>query len=202
MQMNKRLFTLCVSLALATTALSKDKPKTNLDAVGTPISLTKEMNDALTAYNPKFKTWKATDYQPWIVDTVAKEVDCCSGLSILLIDVNQDKVMDAILDGHDENRSMLLGLVSGKKSYEVHLISENELSEGGPEKRQSVYRSKPSTTGFDCYLSAHERSGNKFYVMCPQNPDPDAVECDPYFDKYEFLNGEFKPVVQTWENTH
>src|SRR5687767_4404948 len=103
-------------IALGAAGLNASNPRRDTDETLPP-----EMRQALKSFSPTFELWKAADYQSWIRMAIAEPDGSHASLSTLMLDLNGDKVPDAIVDGHDENKRMLLGLVSTERKYSVHV---------------------------------------------------------------------------------
>jgi hypothetical protein len=58
----------------------------------------------------------------------------------LILDANRDSVLDVILDGHDKQKSILIGVISNKGDYRVLSIKESELVD--PKSIKNVFEGK------------------------------------------------------------
>ena len=104
------LVTFLVSSPLASTELSG--PVVSRQGEVYELKLPAALKKALSNFNPRFQPWEATDYAPEVRHGGHQEQLKNRAPFALVTDANGDGKDDLILDGHDQQQSLLLGIVS------------------------------------------------------------------------------------------
>lgn len=113
------------------------------------LKLPTAIKDALSNFNPRFRPWEATDYAPEVRHGGHQEQLQNRAPFALVTDVNGDGKGDLILDGHDQQQSLLLGVVSQGSGYEVLILRASELVD--PQSLECQFAGKKER-GFAYYL--------------------------------------------------
>ncbi len=83
------------------------------------VVINKKMEAALKKFNPQFVVWEAKDYSATIQkDSVENNRHPYS----IVLDANEDKKDDLVLDGHDNKNNLLICLLPTPKGYDVIVI--------------------------------------------------------------------------------
>lgn len=155
----------------------------------------KLMNDkmslALKKFNPRFETWKPTDYSP----VVQKDAIENKRLPYaLILDINKDKKSDIILDGHDDKNTLIIGILSNSKGYNVIVIRQGDLLV--PQKLEHWSEGKKEY-GLNYYLWPNTE-GTGFTLAYPQVVDINGeLSGDGAMVEYIFKDGKFEEHVET-----
>lgn len=145
------------------------------------------MQTALTKWNPKFKHWETRDYSKKIRDGLAETKETRAAFALIL-DVNGDKITDLILDGRDDSRSFLIGVISMQSGYSVQIIREYSLVD--PRELEN-WNDGVKDMGLNYFLTP---AGNKtiFTIAYPQQSDAEGkLLNDGSLSEYSFENGKF-----------
>lgn len=164
------------------------------------IVLPPKMKKAIENFNPDFEMWKTEDYTPKVVNDDPQKDNPRKLPFALIVDANKDNIPDVILDGHDKERFLLIGVISEKDEYRVLLIERKTLY-FYPRKMENTFKGK-NEYGLPYYLWTLEgkkaaRGKNAvFLVVYPQQTKADgALINDGYIIEYRYSNGKF----QIWE---
>jgi hypothetical protein len=137
------------------------------------------------------------DFTPRIRDSYKKS-DLKESPFALIVDANNDGRLDVIIDGHDKKRDLLIGVVSDRDRYKVHVIRENALSD--PRTLES-WNDRKKETGLNYYLWLNKSGTDAkiksliFKVAYPQVEFEDGTATDGALVDYLYENGEFKEQV-------
>src|SRR5262245_59049560 len=83
------------------------------------IVLPEKMKGALNKFNSNFAVWRVEDYAPTIANADQYRDDARVAPFAVIVDVNKDGVLDVILDGHDNQKALLIGVISNREGYSV-----------------------------------------------------------------------------------
>ena len=158
------------------------------------LSLPSKMKSALTKFDASFVPWKTNDYTSKILSDVKKENNPQRAPFALIIDVNKDNKFDVILDGHDNNKAMLICILSNEEEYNVLLI--DEYPEIFPEEIEN-YNDGKKEYGLNYYLWINQQNKENdtadFTKAIPQQSDEkgkllkDGVMIDYYYKGGKFI---------------
>ena len=194
MKIRKVIFSIFfVSLTACSFAASNQSPVINKDQ-GT-IVLSAKMKKAIAAFNPDFEMWKIEDYTPTILKEDHQKDNPQKLPFALIVDANQDNIPDVILDGHDKEKSLLIGVISTNEGYRVSTIEEKKLVT--PRTIQNMFQGKKEY-GLSYFLwTLEERNETKktneiFMIGYPQQTTADGkLLNDGAFLIYRYLNKKF-----------
>jgi len=167
------------------------------------IVLPEKMKAAINKFNPGFKIWTLNDYSPQIAkdDSYYPKDDPFRAPFALIVDANKDGVFDVILDGHDNQKAILLGVVSNKEDYKALGIWERELVD--PKTIKNIFHDpcKNEEFGLPYYMVANTKSGTRsrdgqrmvFEIHWPQQcaPNDPGRTTDGAIHGYIYKNGKF-----------
>lgn len=123
------------------------------------LKLPAAIKKALANFNPRFQTWKATDYAPEVRHGGHQEKLKNRAPFALVTDANGDGKADLILDGYDQQKSLLIGVVSKGSQYEVLILRESELVD-------------PQT--LECQFEGKKQRGFAYYLWLVEKKSPDS----------------------------
>jgi hypothetical protein len=152
------------------------------------IVLPEKMKAAIRKFNPNFKTWTSNDYTPLIANEFHPPF-------ALIVDANRDGALDIILDGHDNQTAILIGVVSYKGDYKVISIREGALEDPKTIKNLFGESCDRKEFGLNYYLMATSgdsiRDGARviFEVHFPQQCDEGSNLGG--ISEYGYKNGKF-----------
>ncbi|MBK5294313.1 MAG: hypothetical protein JJE04_21855 [Acidobacteriia bacterium] len=158
------------------------------------------VREALTNFNSRFQHWEATDYALEVRHGGHQEKLKNRAPYALVTDVNGDGKDDLILDGHDHQRTLLIGVVSKGSQYRVSIIRESELVD--PQTLECQFDGKQQR-GFAYYLWLPEKKkpGSPIFSLAwPQQSNAsgkllnDGGTVDYYFKEGQFEEGESIPL--------
>jgi hypothetical protein len=151
----------------------------------------KKMKAALRESNPQFATWGTQDYSP----TVQRDaLERNRPPYALILDVNEDKKNDVVLDGHDKENNLLICLLSSTKGYEVIIIRRTALL--NPKELENL-NDGVKEMGLNYFLWPIKK-GTGFTLAYPQQSDSDGhLLNDVAMIDYIFKDGEFHESYQT-----
>lgn len=157
------------------------------------LNLPSKMESALTKFNPSFIHWKTKDYTSKILSDIKKEDIPYRAPFALIVDVNKDGKPDVILDGHDNNKAMLICILSGQTEYNVLLIDEYPKS---PPNEIANYNDGKREYGLNYYLWINEQNKDNdtaiFTKAIPQQSDAKGnLLNDGAMIDYFFRDGDF-----------
>ncbi|MEJ2363942.1 MAG: hypothetical protein P8075_11440 [Deltaproteobacteria bacterium] len=182
-----------VSLTTISLASSDQSPVINKDQG--IIVLPPKMKKAIEASNPSFAMWKSEDYTPTILHEDHQKDNRRKLPFALIVDANEDNIADVILDGHDNERALLLGVISKGDEYRVLIIEEKKLV--SPGTIENVFEGKKEY-GLSYFLwtleTRKERKEKKevFMIGYPQQTAADGeLLNDGSFAIYSYFNGKF-----------
>ena len=122
MKIRKVIFSIIfVSLAACSLSESNQIPVIKKDQG--IIVLPAKMKKAIEAFNPDFEMWKIEDYTPKVVNDDHQKDNPKKLPFALIVDANKDNIPDVILDGHDKETFLLIGVISEKDEYRILLKS-------------------------------------------------------------------------------
>lgn len=164
------------------------------------LKLPAALNKALASFNPRFQPWVATDYAPEVRHGGHQERLKNRAPFALVTDVNGDGNDDLIVDGHDQQQSLLLGVVSQGSGYGVSIIRAAEIVD--PQSLESQFSGKKER-GFAYYLWLPENRSPAspiFTLAWPQQSNAsgellnDGGTVDYYFKAGHFVAEESMPL--------
>lgn len=123
------------------------------------LKLPATVKKALANFNPRFHPWKATDYAAEGRHGGHQEKLKNRAPFALVVDANGDGKDDLILDGHDHQKSLLIGVVSKGSRYEVLILRESELVD-------------PQT--LECQFGGNKQWGFAYYLWLAEKKSPDS----------------------------
>ena len=192
------LVTFLVSSPLASAELSG--PVVSREGEVYELKLPAALKKALSNFNPRFQPWEATDYAPEVRHGGHQEQLKKRAPFALVTDANGDGKDDLILDGHDQQQSLLLGIVSQGSSYDVLIIRASELVD--PQTLHCQFAGKKQQ-GFAHYLwlAENKRPGSPIFTLAwPQQSNAsgellnDGGTVDYYFKGGRFEGEESMPL--------
>jgi hypothetical protein len=194
MKISKAIFIiLCVSLTGCSFAESNQHPVINKDQG--VIVLPKKMKKAIENFNPDFEMWKLEDYAPTILNADHQKDSPQKLPFALIVDANKDNVPDVILDGHDKEKSLLIGVISKGNGYRVLTIEEKKLV--SPRTIQNMFEGKKEY-GLSYFLwtlkegKETKEKNEVFMIGYPQQTTADGkLLNDGAFLIYLYLNKKF-----------
>jgi hypothetical protein len=194
MKIRKIIFLIfIVSLTACSYAESNQHPVINKDQG--VIVLPQEMKKAIEAFNPDFEMWKLEDYTPTILKEDHQKDNPQKLPFALIVDANEDNIPDVILDGHDKEKSLLIGVISDNGGYRVLTIEEKKLV--SPRTIQNMFQGKKEY-GLSYFLwTLEEKKETKktneiFMIGYPQQTTADGkLLNDGAFLVYRYLNEKF-----------
>ena len=173
----------CVSACLS----SKPELQTHLEE----FVINRNMSAALSKFNPKFVSWKTSDYTVKIQNDATENKRHPYALELNL---NDDNKNDIILDGHDDQQSIILCLLSNPSGYVVVVIKESKLWIPGELEN---WNDGKKEIGLNYYLWPY-KNGKGFTLAYPQQTDPNGnLLNDGAIVDYTFKNGKFNESYQT-----
>ena len=164
----------CFASALVSSA-EPLSPVVSRSGEGYELKLPAAVKAALTTFNPRFQAWKATDYAPEVRHGAFQEKLKNRAPFALVMDVNRDGKDDLILDGHDDSKSLLIGVLSKGSNYEVSIIREAELVD-------------PQT--LECQFEGRKEHGFAYYLWLSENRNPDAPSFSLAWPQQSSASGE------------
>jgi hypothetical protein len=196
MKIRKVIFLiLFVSRTAHSVAASDQHPVINKDQ-GT-IVLPHKMKKAIEAFNPDFEMWKTEDYTPKVVNDDPQKDNPKKLPFALIVDANKDNIPDVILDGHDKEKFLLIGVISEKDDYRVLLIEKKTLY-FYPRKMENTFEGK-NEYGLPYYLwtlegkkAARENKAVLLVVYPQQARADDTPINDASIIEYRYSNGKFQ----------
>ena len=163
------------------------------------IVLPKKMKKAIEAFNPDFEMWKLEDYTPQVVNDDHQKDNPRKLPFALIVDANKDNIPDVILDGHDKERALLIGVISENDEYRVLIIEEKKLV--SPRTIENMFEGKKEY-GLSYYLwtlketNETKEKNEVFMVAYPQQTTTDGeLVTEGYIMEYRYSNGKF----QIWD---
>jgi len=157
------------------------------------IVLPQKMKKAIKAFNPDFEMWKFEDYSPKIVNGDHQKDNPRKLPFALIVDANKDNMPDVILDGHDKERALLIGVISENDEYRVLIIEEKKLV--SPRTIENMFEGKKEY-GLSYYLWTLKETKEKnevFMIGYPQQTTADGeLLNDGSFVTYRYFNGKFE----------
>ena len=194
MKIRKIIFLIfIVSLTACSFAESNQQPVINKDQG--IIVLPQEMKKAIEAFNPDFEMWKLEDYTPTILKEDHQKDNPQKLPFALIVDANEDNMPDVILDGHDKEKCLLIGVISNNGGYRVLTIEEKELV--SPRTIQNMFQGKKEY-GLSYFLwtleekKETEKTNEIFMIGYPQQTTADGkLLNDGAFLVYRYLNEKF-----------
>jgi hypothetical protein len=159
------------------------------------IVLPQKMKKAIEAFNPDFEMWKLEDYTPTILNEDHQKDSPQKLPFALIVDANKDHVPDVILDGHDKEKSLLIGVISKEDDYRVLIIEDKKLV--SPRTIQNMFEGKKEY-GLSYFLWTLEEKkeikekNEVFMIGYPQQTTADGkLLNDGAFLIYRYLNKKF-----------
>jgi hypothetical protein len=141
------------------------------------IVLPPKMKKAIEGSNPDFVMWKLEDYTPTILNEDHQKDNRRKLPFALIVDANEDNIPDVILDGHDNERALLIAVISKDDEYRVLIIEEKKLV--SPRTIENMFEGKKEY-GLSYFLWTLEgRKGPKernevFMIGYPQQTTADG----------------------------
>jgi hypothetical protein len=161
------------------------------------IVLPPKMKKAIKAFNPDFVLWKTEDYTRKVVNDDPQKDNPKKLPFALIVDANKDNIPDVILDGHDKEKFLLIGVISEKDDYRVLLIQERTLH-FYPRKMENTFEGK-NEYGLPYYLftlegtRAAKEDNAVFMVIYPQQTRADhTVIGEGGLSEFRYSNGKFQ----------
>jgi hypothetical protein len=194
MKIRKIIFLIfIVSLTACSYAESNQHPVIDKDQG--IIVLPQKMKKAIEAFNPDFEMWKLEDYTPTILKEDHQKHNPQKLPFALIVDANEDNMPDVILDGHDKEKCLLIGVISNNGGYRVLTIEEKKLV--SPRTIQNMFQGKKEY-GLSYFLwTLEEKKETKktneiFMIGYPQQTTADGkLLNDGAFLVYRYLNEKF-----------
>ena len=150
----------------------------------------------LAQFNSRFKTWQATDYALEVRHGGHQEKFNNRAPFALITDINGDGITDLILDGHDDKKNLLLGIVSKASKYTVTVIRESD--RGDPQTLNNEFEGKKQK-GLAYYLWLEEKREPGmplFSLAWPQQTSRSGkLLGDGGVVQYHFKNGKFEEEI-------
>ena len=134
-------------------------PVVSRQGEGYELKLPAAIKETLARFNPRFQPWQAIDYAPEVRHGAHQEKLKNRAPFALVTDVNGDGKDDLILDGHDDQQSLLLGVLSKGANYEVLILRTAELVDP-----QSL----------ECQFAGEKQQGFAYYLWLSENQNADA----------------------------
>jgi hypothetical protein len=160
------------------------------------IVLPQKMKKAIQGFNPDFEMWKFEDYTPTILNEDHEENNPRKLPFALIVDANKDNIPDVILDGHDKERALLVGVISENDEYRVLIIQEKKLV--SPRTIENMFEGKKEY-GLSYYLwtlketTETKQKNEVFMIGYPQQTTADGeLLNDGSIVTYRYLNGKFE----------
>jgi len=185
------------SLATSSCADSNQSPVIKKDQG--IIVLPQKMKKAIKNFNPDFEMWKLEDYSPTILNDDHQKDNPRKLPFALIVDANKDNIPDVILDGHDKEKALLIGVISENDEYRVLIIDKRKLY--NPRTIENIFEGKKEY-GLVYYLwiLEHRKQAKEknavFMVAYPQQTTADgALVTEGYILEYRYSNGKF----QIWD---
>ena len=194
MKMRKVIVLICfVSLTAFSFAASDQFPVINKDQG--IIVLPPKMKKAIEASNPGFVMWKLEDYTPTILKEDHQKDNRRKLPFALIVDANEDNKPDVILDGHDSERALLIGVISKDDEYRVLIIEEKKLV--SPRTIENIFEGKREY-GLSYFLwtletrKERKEKNEVFMIGYPQQTTADGeLLNDGSFAIYSYFSGKF-----------
>jgi hypothetical protein len=178
---------------ISTQSATSQSPRILKDKGG--IFLPEKMKEAVNKFNPNFKVWRVEDYAPTIANDIQYKDQLLIAPFALIVDANKDGVLDVILDGHDNQKAIMICVVSSKGSYRVVSIVERECELVEPKTIKHVFDGKEEL-GLGYFL-AEGHGKIVFQVLNPQQSDAKGeLLSDGGIFEYSYKNGKFVESVQ------
>ena len=159
------------------------------------IVLPQKMKKAIQGFNPDFEMWKLEDYTPTILNEDHQKDNPKKLPFALIVDANKDNMPDVILDGHDKEKALLIGVISEKDEYRVLIIEEKRLV--SPRTIENMFEGKKEY-GLSYFLWTLETSkeikekNEIFMIGYPQQTTADGeLLNDGSFAIYSYFNEKF-----------
>ena len=134
-------------------------PVVNRQGEGYELNLPAAIKAAISRFNPRFLPWQAIDYAPEVRHGAHQEKLKNRAPFALVTDINGDGKDDLILDGHDDQQSLLFGVLSKGSKYEVLILRVAELVDP-----QSL----------ECQFAGNKQRGFAYYLWLSENQNPSA----------------------------
>ena len=159
------------------------------------IVLPQKMKKAIQGFNPDFEMWKWEDYTPTILNEDHEEDNPRKLPFALIVDANKDKIPDVILDGHDDKKALLIGVISKDDEYRVLIIEKKKLV--NPRTIENMFEGKKEY-GLSYFLWTLEtrkemqEKNEVFMIGYPQQTTADGeLLNDGSFAIYSYFNNKF-----------
>ena len=178
-------------------AVAATEPVINKQATAWSLELPDNIKKAIQEFDPDFRHWEFKDYTPRIRDSY-KRADPRESPFALIVDANQDGRLDVIIDGHDKKRDLLIGVVSDRDRYKVHIIKEDRLSNPGTIENWNERKKEIGLNYFLWLNKSGTDAQNKsliFKVGYPQTELEDGTTTDGAIVDYLYENGAFRENV-------
>ena len=158
--------------------------------------LPQKMKKAIENFNPDFEMWKSEDYTPTILNEDYERDNPRKLPFALIVDANKDNIPDVILDGHDNQRALLIGVISENDEYRVLIIDKKKLV--SPRTIENMFEGKKEY-GLSYYLwtlkeiKETKETNEVFMIAYPQQTTADGeLLNDGSFVTYRYLSGKFE----------
>ena len=159
------------------------------------IVLPPKMKKAIEGSNPDFVMWKLEDYTPTILNEDHQKDNRRKLPFALIVDANEDNIPDVILDGHDNERALLIAVISKDDEYRALIIEEKKLV--SPRTIENMFEGKKEY-GLSYFLWTLEtgketkEKNEVFMIGYPQQTTADGeLLNDGSFAIYSYFNGKF-----------
>ena len=194
MKVRKVIFLIfLISLTAFCLAESNQEPVINKDQG--IIVLPPKMKKAIEAFNPDFEMWKIEDYTPKVVNDDPQKDNPKKLPFALIVDANKDNIPDVILDGHDDKKALLIGVISKDDEYRVLIIEKKKLV--NPRTIENMFEGKKEY-GLSYFLWTLEtrkemqEKNEVFMIGYPQQTTADGeLLNDGSFAIYSYFNNKF-----------
>lgn len=153
--------------------------------------INRQMAAILKNCYPKFMVWRTQDYTSTVQQDAVRKRRLPYALEL---DVNGDRKIDLILDGHDDQQNVLLCLLSKSYGYNGVVIRTGNLVD--PKKLENSNDGKKEI-GLNYYLWPNKKRTG-FTLAFPQQSDSEGnLLKDGAMIDYIFKNGAFHESYQT-----
>ena len=194
MKIRKAVFLIFfVSLTASSFAASNQFPVIKKDQG--IIVLPPKIKKAIEAYTPDFEMWKLEDYTPTILNEDHQKNNRRKLPFALIVDANKDNIPDVILDGHDDKKALLIGVISKDDEYRVLIIEKKKLV--NPRTIENMFEGKKEY-GLSYFLWTLEtrkemqEKNEVFMIGYPQQTTADGeLLNDGGFAIYSYFNNKF-----------
>jgi hypothetical protein len=190
---NYLLLIITFSLSVNVLANDPDIPLIQYSNGSFNLYLPNKMKESLLTYDPNFEPWKTSDYTKKIISDSDPNSKIIAPFA-LISDVNQDKILDIIIDGHTQSQSEIICILSKGSGYETIKVDSLH-SQMDPHEIKN-YNEGIVDIGHNYYLWLNEKRSEYpdliFTIGIPQQSDSKGeLLNDGGMIEYFFKNNEF-----------